>query len=352
MNGKKKLEDLIDHVVKEGGSDLHLAEEKRPAIRVTGSLVQLIKYDPLTQADIMEFLSEMLTPKNKEKFLLEKEVDFSYTSSDVRFRGNCFFQRGLIGIALRLIPKQIKTIEDLHLPSILESFAQKQQGFFLVAGPVGQGKSTTLASLIELINRERSEHIVTIEDPIEYVYEAKKSIIDQREVGIDTKDFAQGLKSMFRQDVDVALIGEMRGPETIAAAVTAAETGHLIFSTLHTNTASQTIDRIIDSFPAEQQNQICVQLSNSLTGILSQRLIPRISGGLIPAYELLINNKAIANLIRERRTYEIDSVIETSSQKGMMSLNKSLADLVRNGEITIENAYKHSTNVNMLEKLI
>ena len=222
----------------------------------------------------------------------------------------------------------------------------------LVVGPVGQGKSTTLASLLEIINTERAEHIVTIEDPIEYVFEQKKSMIDQREVRIDTKDFATALRSIFRQDVDVIMIGEMRGPETMAAAVTAAETGHLVFSTLHTNNAAQTIDRIIDTFPSGQQDQIRIQLSVSLAGIFSQRLVPRISGDLIPAYELLINNKAVANLIREKRTHEINTVIETGSEEGMVDMNRSLADLVRRGEITIEDAHAHSLNPQILEKFL
>jgi twitching motility protein PilT len=217
---------------------------------------------------------------------------------------------------------------------------------------VGQGKTTTLASLVEMINTERLEHIVTIEDPIEYVFEPKQSLIDQREVLLDTKTFEAALMSAFRQDIDVLLIGEMRGQETMAAAVTAAETGHLVFSTLHTNNAAQTIDRIIDTFPAGQQDQIRIQLGSSLAGIFSQRLIPRISGGLVPAYELLINNKAIANLIREKRTHEINTVIETSSAEGMIDMNRSLADLVGRGEITVESAYQFSLNPNILQKLL
>jgi twitching motility protein PilT len=215
------------------------------------------------------------------------------------------------------------------LPQILETFTRKTQGFFLVVGPVGQGKSTTLASMIDIINGERLEHILTIEDPIEYLYEPKKSIIDQREVRLDTEDFHTALVSMFREDINVVLIGEMRGLETISTAVTASETGHLVFSTLHTNNAPQTIERIIDSFPADQQQQIRMQLAGSLTGIFSQRLVPRVAGGLIPAYELLINNSAVSNLIRENRTHEINTVIETGAQLGMVDMNRSLAELVR-----------------------
>ena len=222
----------------------------------------------------------------------------------------------------------------------------------MVVGPVGQGKSTTLAAMINLINTERAEHIVTIEDPVEYLFEPKRSLIDQREVGIDTKDFNTALKSVFREDVNVIMIGEMRSPETIAAAVTAAETGHLVLSTLHTNNASQTIDRIIDAFPPGQQDQIRIQLSNSLLGIFSQRLIPRITGGLVPAYEFLVNNNAVANLIREKRTHEIDVVIETGYESGMIDMNRSLLELVQKGEITMENAYLNSLNPKALERLI
>jgi twitching motility protein PilT len=238
------------------------------------------------------------------------------------------------------------------LPQIISELARKKQGFFLVVGPVGQGKSTTLSAMVNLINNEQTRHIVTIEDPIEYVYIANKSIIDQREVGIDTKSFQDALKSVFREDVNVILIGEMRGPETISAAVTAAETGHLVLSTLHTNNASQTIDRIIDSFPGDQQDQIRTQLASSLLGIFSQRLIPRIAGGLVPAYELLLNNNAVSNLIREKRTHEIDVVIETGSEGGMVDMNHSLLELVRAGEISVENAYLYSLNPKGLERML
>jgi twitching motility protein PilT len=231
-------------------------------------------------------------------------------------------------------------------------FADKKQGFFVVVGPTGQGKSTTLATMIEMINERRLERIITIEDPIEYIFTPKKSIIDQREVRVDTPNFKAALNGTFRQDVDVIMIGEMREPETIATAVTAAETGHLVLSTLHTNSAAQTIDRIIDSFPSDQQNQIRLQLAGSLIGILSQRLIPRISGGLIPACELLINNTAVANLIREGRTHELPMVIETGMQEGMIDLNRALVDLVRAGEITVENAFNQSNNPKTLEKML
>jgi twitching motility protein PilT len=235
---------------------------------------------------------------------------------------------------------------------VLETFAERQQGFFLVVGPVGQGKTTTLAALLEKINQERTEHIITIEDPIEYIFENKRSLVNQREVRLDTDNFQSALQSVFRQDVDVLMIGEMRTPETMATAVSAAETGHLVFSTLHTNNAAQTIDRIIDSFPPGQQEQIRIQLSGSLAGIFSQRLVPRVSGGLIPAYELMISNNATANLIREKRSHEIQTVIETGAEEGMIDMNRSLADLVRSGEITVESAYSRSWNPKTLERLL
>lgn len=353
MDYKKELSDLIKTVFQEGASDLHLAEGRKPTIRVSGLLLPLVKRETIDKEAIIGILSELISKENRDVFLRNKELDFSYgVESGERFRGNAYFQQGMVSIALRLIPKKVRSIKELNLPEILKSFADKPQGFFLVVGPVGHGKTTTLAAMVESINESRSEHIITVEDPIEYVYEPKKSIIDQREVRIDTADFATALKSMFREDVNVALIGEMRGIETIATAVTAAETGHLIFSTLHTNSAAQTISRIIDSFPAEQQGQIKIQLAGSLTGILSQRLIPRISGGLIPAYELLINNNAVANLIRENRIHEINSVIETSSQEGMVDMNRSLADLVSRGEITVENAYMYSTDSKILQRML
>jgi twitching motility protein PilT len=348
-----QLKKYINVLVHEGGSDLHISAGAHPTIRVAGQLSTMLKEEVLAPEDTMGFLTVLLSKEQMERFKANFEIDFAYQTPDNnRFRGNAFFERGSVGIALRFIPKDIRPIKDLNLPDILETFARKAQGFFLVVGPVGQGKTTTLAALIELINTERMEHIVTIEDPIEYVFEPKRSLVDQREVLLDTKSFESALLSAFRQDIDVLLIGEMRGPETMAAAVTAAETGHLVFSTLHTNNAAQTIDRIIDTFPASQQDQIRIQLGASLAGIFSQRLVPRISGGLVPACELLINNKAIANLIREKRTHEINTVIETSSTEGMIDMNRSLADLVSRGEITVETAYQYSLNPNVLQKLL
>lgn len=349
----QKLEKLIEAVVIAGGSDLHLAVDRVPTIRISTHLTNMVNEQPLSEPEVLEMLRVMLNDDRKfQDFVNNQEVDFAYDYKDkARLRGNAFMQKGKVGVALRIIPK-VKTLNELNLPEILKDFARLKQGFFLIVGPVGQGKSTTMASIIDIINTERSEHIITIEEPVEYLFESKKSIIDQREVGIDTKDFATALKSAFRQDANVLMIGEMRSPETISAAVTAAETGHLVISTLHTNNASQTIDRIIDSFPAEQQDQARSQLASSLVGIFSQRLIPRMNGGLIPAYELLINNKAVANLIRENRTHEIDLVIETGSEEGMIDMNHSLVDLVRKGEITIDDARFHSFNKKALENLL
>lgn len=353
MDYKTELEDLIVTVIRENASDIHFSVGRRPTIRVSSSLVPLAKKNILTAGDTLGFLTELISEEKKEEFLQTQELDFSYEyGQEARFRCNASFQRGSVSIAIRLIPRKIRTLEELSLPLVLGDFAMKQQGFFLVVGPVGQGKSTTLAAMIDLVNHKRTEHIVTIEDPIEYVYDQDKSIIDQREVRVDTKDFSTALRSAFRQDIDVLLVGEMRGTETMSTAVTATETGHLVFSTLHTNNAAQTIDRIIDSFPPEQQDQIRIQLAGSLNGIFSQRLIPRISGGMIPAYELLINNKAVANLIREGRTHEINVLIETGMEHGMVDMNKSLAELVRAGEIRPDDAYLHSFNPRGLERLM
>lgn len=349
----KELNDLIENVMAEGGSDLHFSAKSRPIIRVSGNLIPLVKKVVYASDDTRGILTELVGKEKVALFDETQEIDFSYAYKDkARFRGNAFVQQGTISIALRLIPKEIKTMTELNLPPVLETFTQLQQGFFLVVGPVGQGKSTTLASMVEKINQDRTEHIVTIEDPIEYTFESKNSIINQREVKIDTHTFHTALKSAFRQDVDVIMVGEMRGPETMSAAVTAAETGHLVLSTLHTNNAAQTIDRIIDTFPAAQQDQIRIQLAASLAGIFSQRLVPRIAGGLIPAYELLINTEAVANLIRERRSHEINAMIETGSELGMIDMNRTLADLVRRGEITPESAISRSLNPKTFMRLI
>ncbi len=352
MDYKKELEELILTVIREGGSDLHIGAGRVPAVRVAGELIFLVKHPVFTQADMEGILHVILDAVKIKKFKETQEMDFAYDfRGEARLRGNAFFQKNFMNVALRLIPK-VKTLKELNLPSILGDLARKKQGFFLVVGPVGSGKSTTLSAMVDLINNEQTRHIITIEDPIEHVYVPNKSIINQREVGIDTQDFHTALRAVFREDVNVIMVGEMRTPETISTAVTAAETGHLVFSTLHTNNASQTVDRIIDSFPGNQQDQIRAQLAASLLGIFSQRLIPRITGGLIPAYELLLNNSAVSHLIREKRTHEIDIVIETGTESGMVDLNHSLMELVRAGEISLESALQFSFNPKGLERMV
>ena len=345
MDYAKFVEELITTVAKENASDLHLNVGRHPTLRISGQLIPLAKIPILTPEATAGIAESLIGKELFEEFSKKRERDFSYAFKDsVRFRVNTYFQKGFVGIAMRVIPVKIKTLSELYLPSILLDFTKKEQGFFIAVGPTGHGKSTTLAAMIDVINHTRNEQIITVKDPIEYIFTSDRSMVSQREVGSDTADFPIALRSMFRQDMDVAMIGEMRDHETIATAVTAAETGHLIFSSLHTNNAAQTIDRIIDSFPGAQQGQIRSQLANTLIGVFSQRLIPRISGGLIPAYELLISNPAVRNLIRENKAHELDLVIETNSENGMVSFNRSLIDLVRRGEITMENALTFSLN--------
>jgi twitching motility protein PilT len=353
MVADKRLEELLDLVVTQGGSDLHIFAGGSPMLRVSGALLPVSKYQALTNEETEAMLKSIVPPERWNSFLADQTIDLSYAhGKDARFRINGYRTQGATALALRLVPRAIHTFTELNLPSVLEVFTQREQGFFLCVGPVGQGKSTTLATMIDRINDSRSEHILTIEDPIEYVFTPKKSLIHQREVHIDTPDFKTALQSAFREDVDVIMVGEMRDYETISSAVTAAETGHLVFSTLHTNNAAQTIDRIIDMFPSEQQSQVRVQLAGSLAGIFSQRLIPRVSGGLIPAYELLINNNAISTLIRDARTHEISAVIQTSSQEGMIDMDRSLAELVHKGEVTVEHAYEHSMDPKTFERYL
>ncbi len=348
-----RLADLLDAVISQDGSDLHLSPGSPPVIRVSGKLIPLSTHEVLTPLQTEQILKNIVPSSRWEVFEKNQSVDFSYAhKEDGRFRVNGYRAQGVTVIAMRLIPAKIRTLTELNLPPILETFAGRPQGFFLVVGPVGQGKSTTLAAMIERINESRGEHILTIEDPIEYLFTPKKSLIHQREVHIDAEDFHAALQVAFREDVDVLMVGEMRDYETISAAVTAAETGHLVFSTLHTNNAAQTIDRIIDMFPAEQQAQVRVQLAGSMAGIFSQRLVQRISGGLIPAYELLINNNAVSNLIREARTHEITAVIQTSSQEGMIDMDRSLAELVRRGEVAAEEAVLHALDPKTFERYL
>ncbi len=353
MNANITLDDLLGEVVTANASDLHISVGRHPTLRVDGALILLTKYPVLTP-ELTEALSlELLTAEQQEFFRAEKEIDFSYAFADkARFRVNVFHQRGYVSAALRLIPTRIRTIEELNLPQVLHRFAKPSQGFFLCVGPAGHGKSTTLAALVDEINHNRTEHIITIEDPIEYIFTQDRCIVDQREVHQDTKGFNRALRSALRQDPNVIMIGEMRDPETISAAITAAETGHLIFASLHTNNAAQTVDRIIDSFPSGQQAQIRAQLAGTIVGVVSQRLLARVDGGRVPVNEVLIANPAVRNLIRENKTHQLDMVIETSAEEGMLSLNRSLQDRVRRGEISQEVAEIYSLNPAELRQLL
>jgi len=352
-NYKEQLEEILELAIGKEATDVHISPGLPPVIRINSQLVPIDKEPVLTAQDTQEIAFSLLSEKRKEKFLEQKDIDLSLSYKDkARFRVNIYHQLGRISIALRLIPAKIRTIEELSLPAICHQFAKASQGFFLVVGPSGQGKSTALAAIVDEINHSRFDHIVTIEDPVEYLFKQDKCIIDQREVGEDVQDFQRGLREAFRQDPDVIMIGEMRDLETISSAVTAAETGHLVLATLHTNTASQTVDRIIDSFPPYQQSQIRMQLASTILGILSRRLIPCRKGGLINAVELMIANSAVRNLIREGKTHQIDMVIETSSEEGMISLNRFLAGLVKQKMVSPENAQIFSTNVSELNMLL
>lgn len=352
-NRQQEIYSLLEEVLKRGGTDLHLCYGRPPTLRIDGSLASMDDKPVLSIEDVKELSLALLTPDQQDKFWAQKDIDFAFNFQEkARFRSNIYQQMGKVAAAFRFIPSSIRTLEELSLPSVLHQFTQATQGFFLVVGPSGHGKSTALAAMVDEVNHTRFDHIITIEDPVEYLFQQDKCIIDQREVGIDVLDFHRGLRSMFREDADVVMIGEMRDPETISAAITAAETGHLIFSTLHTNTAAQTIDRIIDVFPPYQQPQIRSQLASTLLGILSRRLIPCLKGGVINAVELLIANPAVRNLIREGKIHQIDMIIDTSLEEGMISLNRSLADLVTRGLISYENAELYSVSPAELRLLL
>src|SRR3990172_3544908 len=336
------IQELFKITVKEKASDWHLLVGIPPTLRIDGSLRYLTGYAPLTLPEIEKMVYSLLDPVQKELLLANKELDFSFgfgggAYGDLgRFRTNLYYQRRYLSGAFRLLPPGILSIEELHLPQVLHTFSDLTQGFVLVTGPTGHGKSTTLASIINEINLKRAAHIVTIEDPIEYVYPKGKSIISQREMGIDTHSWDFALRAALREDPDVVLVGEMRDSETIAAAITIAETGHLVFSTLHTNSAAQSIDRIIDSFPATQQSQIKIQLAATLKGIVSQRLLPMISGGRVPAVEVLLGTPAVASIVRDGKTHLIDSVIQTSKDKSMICIDSSFSSLVLSGSISLD----------------
>lgn len=348
-----KLKKYLAYVVQNNGSDLHLSVGDYPIIRVDGLLYRLDKEEIIGKSD-MEALSKSILNEDQLKKLEEKrDVDFSIEiESEDRFRANMFFQKGNISLALRFIPKKIRSLEELSIPGHIYNFIKKSQGLLLLTGPTGHGKTTTLASLIDYINHNKQQHIITIEDPIEYLHKSDQCLIEQREVFRDAKDFQSSLKACFREDVDVVLVGEMRDLDTIQTAITAAETGHLILGTLHTNDSVQTIDRIIDVFPAYQQNQIRFQLANVLLGVVSQRLLKKVGGGRIPAVEILIKNAAVENLIRQNQSHQIGVTIETSLEDGMVSINRALATLVKDGIVALEEAETYATDVNSFRMLL
>lgn len=352
MDYQNYLKQLLILTIDKGASDLHLSINHPPIFRINRRLIPLVKEKPLTPEDTKNLAFCLMKEEQRIMLMKEKDIDFSYDfEGKGRFRVNVFFQSGAISVAMRLVASRVKSIDELNLPLQVYRFCNALHGFVIVAGPSGHGKSTTLAAMINEINKSRACHIITIEDPIEYVFQDEKAVINQRELNYDTLSFARALKSTFREDPDVIMVGEMRDPETISTAITAAETGHLVFATLHTNSAAQTVHRIVDSFIGEQQNQIRTQLSGSLLGIISQRLIPSIDGEAVPACEILFNTPAISNLIRENKVYEIPLVIETSSDVGMVSLNRSLSELVRKRKISMENAVNFSPNARELKKL-
>ena len=347
------LKKLLEVVIQKQASDFHITVGKPPMLRLNRELVPLNNELPFTEEDTKELSFALMNEEQKAEFLKEKEIDFSYSFENRgRFRVNIFFQRGYVSSALRLIPEKIRNLQELELPKELYNFCTYSQGFVLITGPSSHGKSTTLAALISEINNTQTKHIITIEDPIEYLFKQNKSIISQRELHRDTLSFEKALKATFREDPDVIMVGEMRDKETIETAITAAETGHLVFATLHTNSAAQSLYRIVDSFSGEQQNQVKSQLSRSLLGIVSQRLVPKINGGITPACEILFNNDAVSSLIRQDKIYEIPLVIETSYDEGMISLNRSLAGLVRSGVVDIQTASKYSPSPQEFLKLI
>lgn len=331
------IQDLLKIVLQKKASDLHLLAGYPPVMRIDGALSPILGMEVLNREACQELVFSLLSNEQRELLEVNKEVDFSFAfEGNARFRVNAYQEKGRYSAALRLIPLRIPTIEELNLPKICHTFANLRQGFILVVGPTGHGKSTTLAAIVNEINTNSAKHIVTIEDPIEYVYPAQQGIVSQREVHLDTHSWEIALRSALREDPDVVLIGEMRDFETMAAALTIAETGHLVFASLHTNSASQTIDRIIDVFPENQQPQVRMQLSNTIEAVLSLRLVPSLSGGRYPACEIMVATPAVRTLVREAKSHQIDNIIQTSGELGMMTLESSLVALLREGKISME----------------
>lgn len=348
-----RIEILLEEVIKKKASDLHLQVGLPPMLRVDGALMPASGTDALTEEGVESLVFAILDEDQKQVLLKDKEFDFSFAFGDLgRFRVNAFHERGNMAAALRLIPNEILTIEQLQLPEIVNKFANYPRGLVLVTGPTGSGKSTTLAALVDKINSERADHIITIEDPIEFTHKSKKSVIVQREIHYDTYSFSAALRSSLRQDPDVVLLGEMRDLETIAAAITIAETGHLVFATLHTNSAAQSIDRMIDVFPPHQQPQIRSQLANILMAICSQRLVPSIGGGRVAAAEILVATPAVRNIIREGKSHQLEAVIQTGTEFGMQSMDKTLVNLIHNGTITYEEARNYAVDIDELDRLM
>lgn len=354
MNNKElRIEILLEEVVRKRASDLHLQVGLPPILRIDGTMSPIVGFSPLDEQSVETLIFAVLDQDQRQILLKDKEFDFSFAFGTLgRFRVNAFHERGNLAAALRLIPNEIKTVTELGLPSIVMGFADYPRGLVLVTGPTGSGKSTTLAALVDKINSEKAQHIVTIEDPIEFTHKSKKSAVVQREVHYDTYSFSAALRSSLRQDPDVVLIGEMRDLETISAAITIAETGHLVFATLHTNSASQSIDRMIDVFPPHQQPQIRVQLSNILMAICSQRLVPAIGGGRIAATEVLVTNPAVRNIIREGKSHQLDAVIQTGADQGMQTMDRTLVSLVQSGVITYDSAYEVAVDLVEFERLM
>ncbi len=349
-----EISKLLMEVLQQGASDLHLIAGKPPVLRVDSNLIELTNYEVLSGNVIAGMVDVLLdSDEKREAFKQQKELDFSFAFKDnVRFRVNAYHQKGFCAAAMRVVPNKIKTLEELNLPTQLKEFTRHPQGLLLVCGPTGHGKSTTLGALIDLVNHTFAHNIMTIEDPIEFVYTQDKSLINQREVGQDTTSFARALKSVLREDANVVLVGEMRDLESISTTITVAETGHLVFATLHTNDAAQSIDRIIDVFPAYQQNQIRLQLSNILLGVVSQRLLPKVGGGRIPALEIMTMNTAVGNIIRDGKTHQLPNVIHTSTSSGMISMDRYLAELVRTNQVKLEDAQKYVSDASLFEALI
>ncbi len=346
------IKQLLEFTAKRNASDLHIMVDQPPIIRIDGTLQPVIGEERLTPETVETHLFTLLTPEQKDLLLANKEIDFSYQHAGARFRINIYYEKGNLAAALRHLPQQIRGIDELNLPKIYHEFVSLRQGFILVTGPTGHGKSTTLAAILNEINQQRKVHIVTIEDPIEYVYPKGQAIISQREMHTDTHSWNVALRSVLREDPDVVLIGEMRDYETIAAALTIAETGHLVFATLHTNSAAQTVDRIVDVFPEKQQAQIRLQLASTLEAVLSQRLLPAIGGGRLPTTEVMIATPAVQTSIREGKTHLIDNIIQTSGEMGMWLLEVSLANLYKSGKISLDTAKEYAIRPDELIRLV